>query len=158
MTFSEYIENLAARHIDIRHNKNGEVHFLSSEREKHTVLDSLLHYPAVIVDRGSGFSYAGSPGAYQKGRDYLLFVLDHVSDTSDYVEIEHALDRCERILDELLNRLLDDRRKKRQWLAFSLEEVEAEYVVNNDNQLYGVVAAINLSEPYKALNCRNAFL
>lgn len=41
---------------------------------------------------------------------------------------------------------------------FSLEDVEADYVVNNDNQLYGVVAAVSLSEPYKALNCRKAFV
>ena len=40
----------------------------------------------------------------------------------------------------------------------TLEDVEADYVVNNDNQLYGVVAAIHLSELYKVLNCRNAFL
>ena len=58
MTFSEYIENLAERHVDIRHKENDEVHFLSSEREKHTALDSVLHYPAVIVDRGSGFGSA----------------------------------------------------------------------------------------------------
>ena len=50
MTFSEYIEKLAERHVDIRHKENDEVQFLSSEREKHTALDSVLHYPAVIVD------------------------------------------------------------------------------------------------------------
>lgn len=138
--------------------ENDEVHFLSSEREKHTALDSVLHYPAVIVDRGSGFGYGGNPGAYRKDRDYLLFIVEHVSDTSDYEQIEVALDKCESILDELLNQILEDKRKKRLWLAFSLEDVEADYVVNNDNQLYGVVAAIHLSELYKVLNCRNAFL
>ena len=110
MTFSEYIENLAERHVDIRHKENDEVHFLSSEREKHTALDSVLHYPAVILDRGSGFGYGGATGAYLQDRDYLLF-----------------------------------------------EEVEADYVVNIDSQLYGVVAAIHLSQPYKAVNCRKAF-
>ncbi len=158
MTFSEYIEKLAERHVDIRHKENDEVHFLSSEREKHTALDSVLHYPAVIVDRGSGFGYGGVPGAYKKDRDYLLFVVEHVSDTSDYEQIETALDKCERILDEMLNQILEDKRKSRQWLDFSLEEVEADYVVNNDNQLYGVVAAIHLPQPYKAMNCRKAFL
>ena len=98
MTFSEYIENLAERHVDIRHKENDEVHFLSSEREKHTALDSVLHYPAVIVDRGSGFGYGGNPGAYRKDRDYLLFIVEHVSDTSDYEQIEAALDKCERCL------------------------------------------------------------
>lgn len=158
MTFSEYIEKLAERHVDIRHKENDEVHFLSSEREKHTALDSVLHYPAVIVDRGSGFSYGGNPGAYRKDRDYLLFIVEHVSDTSDYEQIEAALDKCERILDEFLNQILEDKRMKRLWLAFSLEDVEADYVVNNDNQLYGVIAAVSLSEPYKALNCRKAFV
>ena len=126
MTFSEYIENLAERHVDIRHKENDEVHFLSSEREKHTALDSVLHYPAVIVDRGSGFGYGGNPGAYRKDRDYLLFIVEHVSDTSDYEQIEVALDKCESILDELLNQILEDKRKKRLWLAFSLEDVEAD--------------------------------
>ncbi|RGT30786.1 hypothetical protein [Bacteroides clarus] len=158
MTFSEYIEKLAERHIDIRHKKNGEVHFLSSEREKHTALDSVLHYPAVILDRGYGFGYGGGPGAYKKDRNYLLFVVEHVSDTSDYVQIETVLEKCERILDEIFNQILEDKRKNRQWLAFSLEEVEADYVVNSDNQLYGVIAAIPLSEPYKSINCRKAFL
>ena len=115
-------------------------------------------YKRQIVDRGSGFGYGGNPGAYRKDRDYLLFIVEHVSDTSDYEQIEAALDKCERILDELLNQILEDKRKKRLWLAFSLEDVEADYVVNNDNQLYGVVAAIHLSELYKVLNCRNAFL
>lgn len=112
MTFSEYIENLAERHVDIRHKKNDEVHFFSSEREKHTALDSVLHYPAVILDRGSGFGYGGGPGAYRKGRNYLLFVVEHVSDTSDYVQIETVLERCERILDEILNQILEDKRKE----------------------------------------------
>ena len=83
--------------------------------------------------------------------------MEHVSDTSDYIQIEAALEKCERILDEMLNQVLEDKRVKRQWLTFTLEEVEADYVVNNDNQLYGVIAAIHLSQPYKAVNCRKAF-
>lgn len=158
MTFTEYIESLTERHVDIRHKKNGEIHFLSSEQKKHTALDSLLHYPAVIVDRGSGFGYGGDPGAYRKNRDYLLFVMEHVSDSSDYEQIESALDKCERLLDEMLNQVLEDKKKNRQWLTFSLEDVEADYVVNIDNQLYGVVAAIHLSQPYKAVNCRKVFV
>ena len=120
---------------------------------------STRHWTAycIILYRGSGFGYGGVPGAYLKDRDYLLFVLEHVSDTSDYEQIEAALDKCERILDEMLNQVLEDKRKNRQWIAFSLEEVEADYVVNIDSQLYGVIAAIHLSQPYKAVNCRKAF-
>ncbi len=59
MNFIEYIENLAERHVDIRDKVGGHTHFLSSERAKHTSIDSVLHYPAVLVDRGSGFDYGG---------------------------------------------------------------------------------------------------
>lgn len=84
--------------------------------------------------------------------------MEHVSDTSDYEQIETAIDKCERILDEMFNQLLEDKQKKRYWLSFSLEEVEADYVTNNDNQLYGVVAAIHLSQSHAAVNCRKAFM
>ncbi len=158
MNFIAYIENLAERHVDIRDKVNGETHFLSSERAKHTSIDSVLHYPAVMVDRGSGYSYNGSAGSHFKSREYLLFVIDHVSDTSDYVAIDKALEHCEAILDSFLNQLLKDRRERKVRLSFQLEEVEVEYIANYDNQQYGVMAILQISEPYKALNCDTDFL
>lgn len=157
MTFSKYIEDLAIRHVDIRHMNNDEVHFLSSEAEQHTTVDSILHYPAVIIDRGSGFGYSGGPGACKKNKEFILLVLEHVSDTSNYVEIDAAINKCERILDELLNQLIADKREYRMLLAFSLESVEADYVYNADNQQFGVAAAFNLENPHKAINCTNVF-
>lgn len=158
MNFIEYIENLAERHVDIRDKADGHVHFLSSERAKHTSIDSVLHYPAVLVDRGSGFDYGGSPGQYTKVREYLLFIVEHVSDTSDYEEIDHALAHCEAILDSFLNQLIEDRKFRKIRLSFSLEQVEVEYIANHDNSQYGVMASVLINEPYKPLNCDTQFL
>ena len=135
MNLIDYIEHLAERHVDIRDKADGHIHFLSSERARHTSIDSVLRYPAVIVDRGGGFDYGGSPGQYTKTREYLLFIVDHVADTSDYAGIDRALSRCESIL----------------------EQVEVEYVANHDNQQYGVMAALQVEEPYKPINCKELF-
>lgn len=157
MNLIDYIEHLAERHVDIRDKADGHIHFLSSERARHTSIDSVLRYPAVIVDRGGGFDYGGSPGQYTKTREYLLFIVDHVADTSDYAGIDRALSRCESILDSFLNRLVDDRRRRLLRLSFSLEQVEVEYVANHDNQQYGVMAALQVEEPYKPINCKELF-
>lgn len=158
MTFTEYFENLAKRHVDVRHGHRGEMHYLSSEDEKHTALDSLLCYPAIIIDRGTGFEYKGQPGAYTKNRDYLILVLDHVSDTSDYLQIERTLNKCESIFEHCINQLYEDKRNRKLKLSFELEDVEADYVRNNDNQLYGIAASVLISEPYTPKNCTKAFL
>lgn len=158
MNFIEYIEQLAERHVDIRDKADGHTHFLSSERAKHTSLDSVLRYPAVIIDRGGGFDYGGDTGQYTKVREYLLFIVDHVHDTSDYREIYNALDKCETILDNFLNQMLADKRSRLLRLAFSLQEVEVDYITNFDNQQYGVMASLKIEEPYKAINCQQKFL
>lgn len=158
MNFIEYIEQLAERHVDIRDKADGHTHFLSSERAKHTSLDSVLRYPAVIVDRGGGFDYGGEQGQYTKVREYLLFIVDHVHDTSDYHEINNAFDKCEKILDNFLNQILADKRSRTIRLAFSLQNVEVDYITNYDNQQYGVMASLQIEEPYKAINCENVFI
>lgn len=161
MTLQEYIKMLAERHVDIRHRDDGEVHYLSSDAKKVTAIDSELCYPAVIYDRGAKFRYAGMPGAYRKETWPVLMIVDKVHDTSDYVSIDGAFDRCVVILDEFMNRMLSDKGKpelKRVLGRFRLEDVECEYVENADNMLYGVAAFIDLDMPMPGADCREAFI
>lgn len=160
MIFADYIENLATRHVDIKHDPQNAIHFLSSESKKHTSIDSELCYPALILDRGNGFSFSGSPGAYFKDRMYILFILIHVSDTSNYQEINEAFQKSENILCDLINQMIEDKRNPdlRFLKTFKLEEVEVEFVENMDNSQYGVMAVLPVSETYKTLNCSKRFL
>ena len=57
-----------------------------------------------------------------------------------------------------MNQLNEDKRKRIIRIDFALEEVAVDYVRNNDNQLYGVAAAVVIAEPYKPLNCGKSFL
>lgn len=157
MTFFEYIENLAKENTDVKHIPDTDIHFISSEAEKHTSLDSVLKYPGIILDRGDGFKYGGSAGAYTKNKDYVLFVVEHVEDTSNYAKINAALDKCESICDYIVNQIASDKRKPeyRTLLgSISIEGIQGEYVQNYDKQEYGVVVTISVEPPYKGINCK----
>lgn len=160
MTFVEYIEDLAKMHVDIKHDPDNAIHFLSSDSRKHTYMDSELCYPAIIIDRGSGFSFSGGPGAYYKDKMYVIFILVHVSDTSDYAEIDAAFQKCENILCDIVNKMMEDKREQglRFLKTFKLEDVEVEYVENIDHSQYGIMAVLPFSDTYKPINCSKRFI
>ena len=156
-SFNEYLEDLCRRHIDIRHEENG-VHFVDSEEEKETSLDSVLCYAAVILSKGS-FQYNGDDVRYGKEHEYMLFVVDHVDDTSDYDQIRRKMSKCELILDELFNQIIKDKRlRKYPFLTgFSLPGIDVDPVENKDNSLYGHLAVFTLDKFYSSISCRKAF-
>lgn len=155
--FSQYLEDLCSRHVDLQHGLKG-VHFVDLNDKKNTSIDSELCYPAVVMEKAS-YKYSGEEIAYTKDRDYLIFVMDHVDDTGDYDQIDSVTDKCEQILDELFNQILEDKRQRKYKfiLGFSLPGTEAEPVYNKDNSLYGVSATFTMTSGYTAKNCRQAF-
>lgn len=158
MTFFDYIENLASRHVDIQHDPKNAVHFLSSESSKHTAMDSELCYPAIIVDRGAGFSFSGGAGSYYRDSLYVLLIISNVADTSDYEEIDTTIETCEKILHDILRKMMDDKRSLRLLKGFRLEDTECEYIENVDMQQYGVMALLPVSDTFSATLCdKNVF-
>lgn len=157
--FSQYIEQLCRRHVDVRHEELGQKHFLCSTDEMTTSLDSRLCYPAVILTKGS-YRYDGADGGLSKDYDYNLLIVDHISDSGDYVQIEDKTMKCEQILDEFFNQIIEDKRLRVApfLVGFSLPGTEVDHVVNTGLSLYGVVASFNLGKTYLGKNCRKAFL
>ncbi len=155
--FNEYLEELCRRHIDIRHEENG-VHFVDSEDKKDTSLDSVLCYPAVILSKGS-YHYNGDAVRYAKEHEYMLFVVDHVSDTSDYDQIRVKMNKCELIIDELFNKIIEDKRQRKYpfLIGFTLSGIDVDPVENKDNSLYGHLAVFSLEKSYQSISCRKAF-
>lgn len=156
--FSQYIEDLCRRHIDVKHEVDG-VHFVDSEGEKDTSLDNVLCYPAVILSKGS-YHYTGDTVRYGKDYEYMLFVLDHVSDTGDYKQIQQKTEKCELIVDELFNQFIEDKRSRKYpfLTGFVLSGIDVDPVENKDNSLYGYLAMFSLEKSYKPINCRKAFI
>lgn len=156
--FSDYIEDLCVRHPDILHCQQ-EKHFVSSKTEKDTSIDSTLHYPAISLDKGD-FRYKGDSGAFRKEYQYMLLVIDHVSDTGDHKQIRQKIDKCEKILDDFIRQMIEDKKlRKYKFLnAFSLTDTEGSPVENIDNALYGIIAFIPIEAPFADKSCTNIFM
>lgn len=156
--FSQYLEDLCRRHVDIRHGVDG-VHFIDSEDEKNTSLDSVLCYPAVILSKGS-YHYTGDAVHYGKEHEYMLFVVDHVDDTGDYDQIRQKMNKCELIVDELFNQIIEDKRLRKYpfLIGFILPGTDVDPIENKDNSLYGLLAMFSFEKQYKSINCRQAFI
>ncbi len=71
--FSQYLEDLCRRHVDLLHDTKG-IHFLDMNDKMNTGIDSQLCYPCVIMEKNS-YKYSGEEGSYNKERDHLLFVI-----------------------------------------------------------------------------------
>lgn len=156
--FTAYLEHLCRRHVDIRHEYDGK-HFVNMNDKVISGNDSQLCYPCVLLEKDA-YKYDGQEGAFVKDRDYMIFVMDHVRDIRDYDEINSVQEKCEAILDELFNQILEDKRlRKYRFLSgFSLPGTQAEPIENTKQALYGVVAVFSLANPYRPVNCRKAFL
>ncbi len=151
---TELVKYLTMYHREILHSKSKK-HFVSQADEMSTSVDSVLHYPAVFL-YNQGYRITGEPGGYSMNTTFSLSVLEHVTDTGDYVQIGQVLEKTNRILLELLNLLVLLRRKYPKVLAgFSLTNVEIEPVDNASNSLYGQMAMIRIMNPYNAVNCED---
>ena len=154
--FQEYIEHLCRRHVDVRHEKEGIIHFVNMNEQLLNDLESKVGFPVVMLERDS-FRYDGVSGANFKNNEYGLFILDHVSDGNDFDAIESAFRQCERILDELFNQILQDKHSHGFLRGFNLS-ADGERIRNVSNTLEGVVAYFVLPEAHCIKNCRKAFL
>jgi len=106
-----YFENLATQHSAINH-QVGEKHFFRFELEEMlTGMKSNLNYPALILE-GYDFEFVDHDSDnLQKRVNCAFMLLDHVKDKGDFDAIHELWDSLEEIGDELVVRILSDKRQ-----------------------------------------------
>jgi hypothetical protein len=111
--FVAYFENLAASHALIRH-QAGEKHFFRFELEEMlTGMKSNLHYPALILE-GYDFNFVDQDSDNVHKRLNCGFMLiGKISDKGDYDAIHTLWDYLEEIGDEIIVRMLSDKRERK---------------------------------------------
>lgn len=113
--FSElvsYFEDIAKKHKEILH-KDNEKHFYRFELDEVlTAMCNDINYPAMILE-GYTLDYSDSNADNViKRRSGGFILLDHVDDTKDYDEIHAVWDKLEAIGDDILVKILDDKRTR----------------------------------------------
>ncbi len=156
--FTDYLEGLCTVHKEIKHS-DSETHFVNMNEEVVSGNDSHLYYPCVMLEKDV-FTYTTVDGKIMKKTNFIILILDHVSDSRDYDCILSTIRKCETILDDLFKRMLEDKkeRKFKFLLGFDLDGTQAENIENKNQSLYGVAATFNISLPFRAKVCNDSFL
>jgi len=144
-----YFEHLANSHRSIGHTPE-EKHFFRFELEEMlTGMRSGVNYPALILE-GYDFSFADEDSDNVHKRVNCAFMLvGKVSDKGDFDEIHALWDHLEEIGDELIIRILHDKRSRRiDCLAyFSARSVTGTPLVDMNLIHYGFRYEFQLSWP-----------
>ena len=158
--FTAYIESLCEKHVDIQHNPSGERHFVELSTDKMMQKMKNLYYPFVTLDNLT-ITYPWSDDNRRKRRYLELMFLDNVSDTGDFVRIQEVKNNMEKIAEEFLLKIDEDRKDRRTFpflRGLVMEGVEINYVENESATLYGVLLSAQYELPFPGCLSSGRFL
>jgi len=107
-----YFETMARSHKAIGHNDNQKHFFRFELEEMLTGMRSKINYPALILE-GYDFEFVDqTTDNVHKRLNYAFMLLDKVSDKGDFDRVHDIWDALEEIGDELIVRILSDKRSR----------------------------------------------
>lgn len=156
--FSLYIEMLSRMHKEIRHS-NAETHFVELASDQQFQKMKSLIYPIVAFDRLT-ISYSLQGDSERKNRYVEIMFLDKCQ-VGDFVEIKKIKDRMERVAEDFLIRIRNDRKKRDSYKflrTLTLDSAELNYVENEMIGVYGAMLSVNVDSPMSYCFTEDPFL
>jgi len=145
----QYFERLASEHKKINHSPTQKHFFRFELDEIFTGLGNGINYPALIME-GYGFTLADqrSDNSYKK-RECAFVLLQHVPDPGDYDLIHKVWDDLEEIGDDIIARMVNDKRKPGSPMRdFGIETVAASMLSTEFGNLYGIRYTFNIDSHF----------
>jgi hypothetical protein len=144
----DYIEYLASQHKDIRHSAT-EKHFYRFELDD--VLTSMgdINYKALILE-GYDFSFQDARSDnVVKDRNCAFIIIDYEGDSQNHDRISQIYDECEQIGDEIIIRILNDKKKPSVPAVrdFHIESTTGTMIANGAKGYYGIRYMFALKSP-----------
>ncbi len=144
-----YFEQLARHHRDICHT-DAEKHFFRFELEEMlTGMRSKINYPALVLE-GYDFEFTDEKSDnVHKRLNCAFMILDKVSDKGDFDKVHERWDRLEEIGDEIMVRILSDKRSRKVPVLsyFSISTVQGAPLTDLQMVHYGHRYSFSLSWP-----------
>lgn len=134
--FQNYMKSLAVHNKDLNH-RSTEKHFFRKELEEFYLgFRSDVNFPALILESAE-LAFSDAPRNAFKERSSAFLVVDSYENDDDYDQIAEALDRCERIGDEILRKFLADAEDSSclEVKSFKLSDCTV-FPVQNQNERY----------------------
>jgi hypothetical protein len=141
--FSEiiaYFEDIAKKHKAIGHS-NSEKHFFRLELDEfYAGLRNDINYPALVLE-GYDFNFTDNKSDNViKNRNGAFMLIDHCAEADDFDRIHQIWDALEEIGDDILIKILADKRDRTVTTVrdFDMNNVEATLIANDVDQNYGI--------------------
>jgi hypothetical protein len=131
-----------------------EMHYVNlNSDKKNTAIAQNMRYPFVFYEN-NGYRFSNNNINIQIEHDCYLTVVEHVSDTADYAEIEKVLSKTSTIINDIFARMINDKKSRsvKCVLGFDISNIQVEPIENKDNALYGWVAKFTMPETYCTFN------
>lgn len=157
-SFNQYLEELCSQHKDVLHTPEKR-HFIRLCAEEQLSARKTICLPVIALDKLT-VSYKGQEDSVKKHRFVELLFLDNVSDAGDFNQICNVWDRMEKIADDFLLKMKEDRKDKTNYpflKNFSIDGAELEYL-ENVGTLWGVILSIEIPVPFIECIDRNLYL
>ena len=161
-TVAEYFEKLCREHKLLRHSE-AEPHFVNLNDDKRNMgLVQELRYPAVYFE-ATDFTLNISSESLRREYTCHIEVFEHVTDTGNYAEVEHALSSAEQIITDIFARMMHDRVRRdtdQRWLlnVSSPSMIKVVPLQNEHNALYGYMAELKVPLPGCITDSINNFI
>ncbi len=143
----EYFENIARSHVGIKHTDTKKHFFRLELDEVLTGLRSKINYPALILE-GYDFDYTDvQSDNVIKNRSGAFILLDHSKDNHDFDRIHEIWDALEEIGDEIVIKILADKRNRSEKTirGFDMNDIQAVLIANDVDQNYGIRFSFKIS-------------
>jgi hypothetical protein len=142
--FQNYMKSLAVQNKDLNH-RSTEKHFFRKELEEFYLgFRSDVNFPALILESAE-IAFTDAPRNAFKERTPSFLIVDQYKDDDDFDQIAEALDRCERIGDEILRKFLADAEDSSCLVvkSFKLSDCTAMPIQNQKEKYIGYRYLIN---------------
>lgn len=146
--FTAYIEQLCTKHVEIRHSET-DTHFLQLNDDEQFHDMKSLTFPIVTLDKLT-VSYTGQEDATRKSRYCELMFLDSAG-AGDFVAIQDAKNRMERVAEDFIKKMKADRKNRIQYpflRTLVLSGIEFNFVENKAHGLYGGLLSFDFELPF----------
>jgi hypothetical protein len=134
-----YFQLLATNHADIGHTPE-EKHFFRFELEEFmTGMSAKIRYPALILEGYDFVFIDNNSDNVHKSLNCGFMLIDKISDKGDYDAIHNLWDRLEEIGDEIIVRILHDKRQNNIDVLsyFTISDVSGSPLVDMNMIHYG---------------------
>ena len=148
--FGDYMQKLASLHVSLAHTPEEPHYFRGELEEFYTGFRDRVNFPA-LVQEGSEIRFTSDQARNSfKERDSSFMIVQGYDDDNDYDAIYTAFDLCEKIGDEIIRRINEDKYNPdcMEVKDFLLEDVSAVQIQNVRERYVGVRYTISPKTPF----------